>query len=193
MMSISERECDERFPYRVYKTNDNIYLVAEIRQPIINSWMFVLSFKNKEDAFKYTTTLNNSKDIATTSDDFFKKSTKKEKNDFFEVKSELELAESCALDYVSSDKLKNLIKNHFHNIYSILLSDYNKRIDMDEVKKEADELGILVPDVLSLEPCLAKDIFDAVKSCDLDFEKIAKKMKKDREAYENSSDTRRFR
>lgn len=64
---------------------------------------------------------------------------------------------------------------------------------MDKVKKEADELGILVPDVLSLEPCLAKDIVDAVKSCDLDFEKIAKKMKKDEEEYENSSDTRRFR
>ena len=82
-MNISERECDERFPYRVYKTNDNVYLVSEIGQPIINNWIFVLSFKNKEDAFKYATTLNNSKNIATISDDFFKKSTKKEKNDFF--------------------------------------------------------------------------------------------------------------
>lgn len=193
MMNISERECDERFPYRVYKTNDNIYLIAEIKQPIINSWMFVLSFKNKEDAFKYATTLNNSKNIATPADDFFKKFKKQDENNFFEVKAALELAESYVLDYVSSDKLKTLIKNHFSNIYSILLNDYNKKIDMTELKKEADELGILAPDVLSLEPCLAKDIVDAVKSCDLDFEKIAKRIKKDREEYENNSSTKRLR
>lgn len=193
-MVMSEKEYDEKCPHRVYRTNDGTYIVVDLKRPIINSWVFILSFKNKEDAFKYATTLNNSENIAAEPKSVLKKFTKKKnEDDFFEIRDKLEDAESYILDYISSDRSKELIRNLFSNIYSILLNDYNKKIDMDKVKKEADELGILVPDVLSLEPCLAKDIVDAVKSCDLDFEKIAEQIKKDKEEYENYSSTKRFR
>ena len=173
-MVMSEKEYDEKCPHRVYRTNDGAYIVVDLKRPIINSWVFILSFKNKEDAFKYATTLNNSENIA---------AVPKNENDFFKIRDKLEEAEFCTVNYISSDRSRELIRNLFSNIYSILLNDYNKKIDMDKVKKEADELGILVPNVLSLEPCLAKDIVDAVKSCDLDFEKIAEQIKKDKEVY----------